>query len=188
MWGGVLSLETWIQCACGMGRSVLGEPYSEPPAWGEFAGAPGARAHNSLLHDSRACPWTPQPLGWRRGSRLITWDTLDHVGHAKSRAERRPATGAAAWGVLCGVSPPNSTAAPQALPPRAPSSWVCSQAAAAAVAVSYIKKGGVKKKKGPVQQIPAPQGGMWNHRTHIFIGFQKSAFTKSIVGFTFSRC
>lgn len=128
-------------------------PDSEPPTWGEFAGASGpwpqlaaSRLKSLPLNASaaRLVTWVTSDYVDHvrsRVSRLITWDTLDPVGHVGSRAEsRHPTAGAATWGVLCGVSPPNSPPAPQTLPRRAPSSWVCSQAAAAAV--PYIEEGG----------------------------------------------
>lgn len=101
-------------------------------------------------------------------ARLMTWVTSDHMGHVGPRGSRRitwvtPNHGLrdAPQQVLPhGVSfveslPPNSTAAPQTLPPRAPSSWVCSRAAAAAV--SYIEEGGLKKKKGLCNRYLPPR-------------------------------
>ena len=136
MWGGVLSLETWIHYACRMGRSVLGKPSARQRATyvGRVRRRIRARGHNSLLHDSRSCPWTPQPLGWLRGSRRIlrgscqiTCVTSDHMGHIGPRGSRRitcweqtPPAGAATWGVLCGVSPPNSPQLPKHCHPVLP--------------------------------------------------------------------
>ena len=45
-----------------------------------------------------------------------------------------------------------------------------------------------KRGKGACATGACPQGGMGSHRTHTFVGLQKYEFTKSIVGFIFSRC
>lgn len=160
---------------------VMLSPDSKPSAQGKFT------AHTRGLFPQcgaswlRAFSWMSEPLGScalcpMSDYKLPRRWSASHSGWGR-RESRNPTAGADASDVLL-CRPlsclPRWLTAPQPLPLRAPSSWISSQAAANADALSPVLQ---KKKKGLCNRYP--QGGVWNHWAQILVGFQESVRSES---------